>query len=83
MPKRRSRLREAAPALDLGVIVANVNREILPGTVCGQPVSQQIGGDGTIELAKDSRKENARLLGVFFPEKPLDGDRSVRDVEQG
>jgi len=45
--------------------------------------SQQIGGDGTIELAEDSRKEYPRVLGVFFPEKPLDGNRSVRDVEQG
>ena len=49
----------------------------------GDVESQQIGGDGTIELAKDSRKENARLLGVFLPKKPLDGDRSVRDVEPG
>lgn len=145
------------PALELRVIVANVNREVLPSPVCGQPVigrdddslvppsdikvrhvvdadfpgesldkdrikkrlhrnpldgdrievfpgfqglrdieagvsflsedvgdfeSQQIGRDGMIELAKDARKENTRVLGVFFPEKPLDGDRSVRDVEQ-
>jgi hypothetical protein len=138
--------------LEPGVIVANVNREVLPSTVCGQPVigrdddglvppgdikvrhvvdadlsgesldkdrvkerlhrnpldgngievlpgfqrlrdiqagvsplsedvgdfeSQQIRGDGTIDLAKDSRKENARILRVFFPEKPLDGDRGV------
>ena len=105
----------SVPSVDAGplrVIVANVDCEVLPSTVCGQSVvgrnndgfvsasdvkvrhvsflsedvgdfeSQQIGGDGTIESAKDPRKKHARVLGVFFPEKPLDGDRSVRDVEQ-
>ena len=145
------------PALELRVIVANVNREVLPSAVCGQPViggdddgfvppsdikvrhvvdadlpgesldkdrikkrlhrnpldgdrievfpcfqglrdieagvsflsedvgkfeSEQIGSDGAIEPLQDSGKQDARVLGVFFPEKPLDGDRSVRDVEQ-
>ena len=146
------------PALELRVIVANVDREVFPSTVCGQSViggdddsfvppsdikvrhvvdadlpgegldkdsikkrlrrnpldgdrievspgfqglrdihagvsllcedvgnfeSQQIGRDRTIDLAKDSRKENTRVLGVLFPEKPLDDDRSVWDESKG
>lgn len=139
--RRSTTSRSTDASLDLGVIVANVNCEILPSTVCGQPViggdddsfvppsdikvrhvvnadppresldedrikkrldrnplyrdgievfpgvqglgdieagvsflsedvcdfeSQQIGGEGTIELAQDSRKQCARVLGVFF-----------------
>ena len=44
--------------------------------------SQQVRSEGTVESAEDARKEYARVLGVFFPKKPLDDDGSVGDVEQ-
>ena len=137
-PRRPSVVLWEDRPLELWVIVANVNREVLSGTVCGQAV---IGGDNDgfvppsdIEvrhvvdadlsgksLDKDRIKkrlhrnpldgdgievfpgfqsfrdiqtgvgllsedvgdlESQQIRGDGFPEKPLDGDRSVRDVEQ-